>query len=77
MISERIVAVDKKADEINKRVVAVDKKVGVVSERASAVDKKIDDLSDSVGEALHNFDTTTHDQLQNHETRLTTLEATA
>lgn len=48
-----------------------------LSARIAAVDKKVDNLSDSVGEALHNFDTTTNDQPQNHETRITKLETTA
>lgn len=51
----------------------VDQKFEVLESRLS---QKIDGLSDSVGEALHNFDATVHGQLQDHETRLTTLETT-
>lgn len=59
-------------DDMEQRFDEVDRKFEKLE---SKLNKKIDGLSDSVGEALHNFDSTMSDQLQNHETRITKLEA--
>jgi len=44
-------------------------------EDITKIDSKLDDLSISVTEAMDNFDQATETQLNNHEQRITRLEA--
>ena len=57
--------IEQRFDELDSRL----------SAQIATVDKKLDDLSDSVGEALHNFDGAISEQRQNHEARITKLQA--
>lgn len=56
--------IDKQFDSLETRL----------SIQINVVNKKIDNLSESVGEALHNFDQATDEQLKDHEKRITKLE---
>jgi len=66
-------------DDMNDRFAEVDARFDAIDKKFTGLfahlDQKIDDLSDSVGEALHNFDAITEERLEDHETRITKLES--
>lgn len=49
--------------------------IAALHEDITKIDSKLDDLSISVTEAMDNFDQATETQLNNHEQRITRLEA--